>query len=73
MSLLDGRIVGTVRDDAVDASRTRCRARLEPFELGIFETRELAKGAVEQKATELINTLLATVLPAELKAWLHHT
>jgi hypothetical protein len=58
---------------AADAALARYRARFEPFELGIFETRELAKAAVEKKATELINTLLATVLPAELKAWLRHT
>jgi len=73
MSLLNGLIVGTVRPDAADASHARCRARFEPFELGVFETRDLAKAAVEQKATALINSLLATVLPPELKAWLHHT
>ena len=70
MSLLDGLIKGTVRPDA---SATRYRARFEPFEIGVFETRDLAKAAVEQKATALINSLLATVLPPELKAWLHHT
>ena len=70
MSLLDGRMTGTVRPDA---SGARYRARFEPFELGIFDTSELAKAAVEQKATTMINALLATVLPAELKAWLHHT
>lgn len=73
MILLDGRITATVRPDASDASGTRYRARFEPFELGVFDTSELAKGAVEQKATALINALLATVLPVELKAWLHHT
>jgi hypothetical protein len=73
MSLCDGLIKGTVSADPADATFTRCRARFEPFTLGVFETRELAKAAVEQKATALINGLLATVLPAELKAWLHQT
>ncbi|HTA38299.1 MAG TPA: hypothetical protein VK760_04445 [Candidatus Acidoferrales bacterium] len=73
MSLCDGLIQGTIRADSGDATYTRCRARFEPFELGVFETRELAKAAVEQKATALINGLLATVLPPELKAWLHQT
>jgi hypothetical protein len=73
MSLLDGLLNGTVHADAADPSHTRYRARFEPFALGIFDTSELAKAAVEQKATSLINALLATVLPAELKAWLNHT
>jgi hypothetical protein len=73
MSLLDGRMTGTVRPDASDASRTRYRARFEPFELGTFDTSELAKAAVERKATALVNALLGTVLPPELKTWLNHT
>lgn len=70
MSLLDGLMSGTVR---ADTSGTRYRARFEPFELGVYDTAEQAKAAVEQKATALINGLLGTVLPPELKAWLHHT
>jgi hypothetical protein len=73
MILLDGLITATVRAVGSGTSSMRYRARFEPFEIGIFDTACQARTAVEERTTALINTLLATVLPAELKAWLHHT
>jgi len=73
MTLLDGLIKGAVRPDASAAPCAKFRARFEPFELGVFETADQARAAVEERAIRLINAMLATILPAGVKEWLQHT
>ncbi len=70
MSLLGGSIAGSVRASEASSGAARFRARLEPFEIGTFDSLEDARNAVDTEATKLVNEMLAIILPDDVKKWL---